>query len=68
MQAPEAGSFTVSRAPHETGAAAPELLGADDVVNNAEEKDLHSFEIDPSQVWVSIHTSVSCCDVMLNGN
>lgn len=53
LQEPGVGSssFTVSRAPHETGAADPELLGGDDAVADAEEKDIHSFEIDPSQVF-----------------
>lgn len=43
-------SFTVSRAPHEEGGADPELLGGDDPAAASEEKDLHSFEIDPAQV------------------
>jgi hypothetical protein len=56
LQAPGAGSssFTVSRAPHETGIADAELLGGDDVVAGGEEKDLHSFEIDPAQVFFSL--------------
>jgi len=65
LQAPEAGSssFTVSRAPHEMGAAAPELLGGDDI-GSAEEKELHSFEIDPAQVSISINTIISL-DIMM---
>lgn len=56
-------SFTVSRAPHETGAADPELLGGDDAVADAEEKDIHSFEIDPSQVE---HVKQRCLPNALN--
>ncbi len=45
-----APSFTVSKAPQDEGGADPELLGGTDAVASMEEKDLHSFEIDPAQV------------------
>lgn len=51
-------SFTVSRAPHEEGGADPELLGGDDPVAASEEKDLHSFEIDPAQVSSLIYLMI----------
>ncbi|KAG0566661.1 hypothetical protein KC19_7G079900 [Ceratodon purpureus] len=64
-EAPGAGSssFSVSRAPHETGVADSELLGADDVAAGAEEKELHSFEIDPAQVE---HVKQRCLPNALN--
>jgi hypothetical protein len=40
----------VSKAPQDEGGADPELLGGTDAVAAMEEKDLHSFEIDPAQV------------------
>jgi hypothetical protein len=39
-----------------------ELLGAYDVVAGGEEKDLHSFQIDPARVSFSLD---SCCATML---
>jgi len=56
-------SFTVSRAPHEEGGADPELLGGDDPAAASEEKDLHSFEIDPAQVE---HVKQRCLPNALN--
>lgn len=44
-------SFTVSKAPLESAAANQDLLAADEIAAAAEEKDMHSFEIDPAQVF-----------------
>lgn len=49
----------MSRALKEEGGADPELLGGSDVVAASEEKDLHSFEIDPAQVLALSNTETS---------
>lgn len=41
-------SFHVSKAPLEQGGN--DLLGADELAAAAEEKEMHSFEVDPAQV------------------
>ncbi|CAK9278092.1 unnamed protein product [Sphagnum jensenii] len=58
-----APSFTVSKAPQDEGGADPELLGGTDAVAAMEEKDLHSFEIDPAQVE---HVKQRCLPNALN--
>lgn len=56
-------SFTVSKAPLESAAANQDLLGADEIAAAAEEKDMHSFEIDPAQVE---HVKQRCLPNALN--
>jgi superfamily II DNA or RNA helicase len=42
--------FTVSKAPNEMGGSHTELIGSEDITTTIEEKETHSFEIDPAQV------------------
>jgi hypothetical protein len=42
--------FTVSKAPNEMGGSHTELIGSEDITAAIEEKETHSFEIDPAQV------------------
>lgn len=42
--------FTVSKAPNEMGGSHTELIGSEDITAVIEEKETHSFEIDPVQV------------------
>ena len=42
--------FTISKAPNEIGGSHTELIGTEDITAVIEEKETHSFEIDPAQV------------------
>lgn len=56
-------SFSVSKGPTEAGEAHQEFLAEDDLAAITEEKELHSFEIDPAQVE---HVKQRCLPSALN--
>lgn len=60
----DGSSFSVSRGPTEAGEAHQDFLAEDDLAAITEEKELHSFEIDPAQVRVLNYevqqTQISC--------